>query len=121
VRRKFPINQGAIPRTSYTSGPSLKIKIIVIRSLFSVRCPETFLVQSILPTCISNRASIVLYCAFAIINFSMESCCFHSAVCFSIATHESFQNSLSGLAEMARGFLYQKNITKAYSCYNIKY
>lgn len=62
---------------------------------------------NVLPTCISNRASIVLYCAFAIINFSIDSRCFHNAVCFSTATHDSFQNNLSGLAEIVRNFLCQ--------------
>jgi len=120
-RGKLTIKQTAITRTSYTSGPSLKIKIIVIRWLFSVRCPEiVLLVQYILPTCINNRASIVLHSSFLINNSSLIHP-LHSAVRFLIATYDRFQNSSSGFAEMIRGILYQRNMKKAYACYNIKY
>jgi len=106
-RGKVTVKQTVIPCSSYTSGPSLKIKIIVIRSLFCVRYPETFLfIQYVLPTCISKRASIMLFSAFAINTFSSGNRSFHSVVCFSIATHDSFQNSSLGFAEMTRGFLY---------------
>jgi len=121
-RGKLTIKQTAITRTSYTSGPSLKIKIIVIRWLFSVRCPEiVLLVQYILPTCINNRASIVFLSVFMINISSLRNGSLHSPIWFLIATHDRFQNSSSGFAEMIRVFLYQRNMKKAYACYNIKY
>jgi len=100
--------------------------IIVITSLFSMSYPETFLsvkyiLHYMLPTSISNKASILVYIEFEILNFSMKSHSFHSSICFSIATHDRFQNSSSGFAEMIHGFLYQRNMKKAYACYNIKY
>jgi len=71
-----------------------------------------FLVQYILPTCISNRAC-VLFLAFTINVFHLGDSSFRSAISFSIATHDRFQNISSGYAKMTRSFLHQRNMKKS--------